>query len=52
MNEIALKTKTETVSMKVITLVTLAFLPGTFISVSIPPLHQDFNNAMASPKAS
>ncbi|KAL6717941.1 hypothetical protein ACLMJK_004026 [Lecanora helva] len=32
MNEIALKTKTETVSMKVITLVTLFFLPGTFIS--------------------
>lgn len=34
MNEIARKTKIETVSMRVITLVTLFFLPGTFISVS------------------
>ena len=34
MNDLARKTKTETVSMKVITLVTLAFLPGTYISVS------------------
>ncbi|KAL9632727.1 MAG: hypothetical protein Q9164_005135 [Protoblastenia rupestris] len=33
MNEIARKTQTETVSMKIITLVTLFFLPGTFISV-------------------
>ena len=33
MSEIARKTKTETVSMKIITLVTLFFLPGTFISV-------------------
>ena len=33
MNEIARKTKIETVSMKVITVVTLFFLPGTFISV-------------------
>ena len=33
MNDIALKTKIETVSMKVITLVTLFFLPGTFIAV-------------------
>lgn len=33
MNDIARKTKVETVSMKVITLVTLFFLPGTFISV-------------------
>lgn len=33
MNDIARKTKIETVSMKVITLVTLFFLPGTFISV-------------------
>lgn len=32
MNDIARKTKIETVSMKVITLVTLFFLPGTFIS--------------------
>lgn len=33
MKDIARKTKIETVSMKVITLVTLFFLPGTFISV-------------------
>ena len=33
MNDIARKTKVETVSMKVITVVTLFFLPGTFISV-------------------
>jgi hypothetical protein len=35
MHIIALKTKSETVSMRIITLVTLFFLPGTFISVSI-----------------
>ena len=34
MHTIAQKTKQETVSMKIITLVTLFFLPGTFISVS------------------
>lgn len=34
MHKIAQKTKQETVSMKVITVVTLFFLPGTFISVS------------------
>ena len=33
MRKVAHKTKTETVSMKIITLVTLFFLPGTFISV-------------------
>ena len=33
MHIIAQKTKQETVSMRVITLVTLFFLPGTFISV-------------------
>ena len=33
MNDIARRTKIETVSMKVITVVTLFFLPGTFISV-------------------
>lgn len=33
MNVIARKTKIETVSMKAITLVTMFFLPGTFISV-------------------
>ncbi|KAL9129565.1 MAG: hypothetical protein Q9217_002021 [Psora testacea] len=32
MNDIAKKTKLETVSMRIITLVTLFFLPGTFIS--------------------
>ena len=34
MHTIAQKTKIETVSMRIITLVTLFFLPGTFISVS------------------
>lgn len=34
MRELAVKTKQETVSMRIITLVTLFFLPGTFISVS------------------
>jgi hypothetical protein len=34
MHILALKTKSETVSMRIITLVTLFFLPGTFISVS------------------
>lgn len=33
MHDIARKTKQETVSMRIITLVTLFFLPGTFISV-------------------
>jgi Mg2+ and Co2+ transporter CorA len=33
MHHIAQKTKQETVSMRIITLVTLFFLPGTFISV-------------------
>jgi hypothetical protein len=33
MHQIAQKTKQETVSMRIITLVTLFFLPGTFISV-------------------
>ena len=36
MHIIAKKTKQETVSMRVITLVTLFFLPGTFISVCRP----------------
>lgn len=39
MNEIARKTKIETVSMKVITVVTLFFLPGTFISVCLFSFH-------------
>lgn len=34
MHFIAVKTKEETVSMRIITWVTLFFLPGTFISVS------------------
>jgi hypothetical protein len=34
MHLLAVKTKQETVSMKIITLVTLFFLPGTFIAVS------------------
>jgi hypothetical protein len=34
MHLLAVKTKQETVSMRIITLVTLFFLPGTFISVS------------------
>ena len=34
MENIAVKTQLETVSMRIITLVTLFFLPGTFISVS------------------
>lgn len=33
MNIVTLKTKDETVSMKIITLVTLFYLPGTFMSV-------------------
>ncbi len=37
MHAIARKTKQETVSMRIITLVTLFFLPGTFISVSPVP---------------
>lgn len=56
MFEIAKKTQQETVSMKIITLVTLFFLPGTFISVSlIPPNQNHFRkgaqpNEMANPK--
>jgi hypothetical protein len=37
MHIIAQKTKQESVSMRIITLVTLFFLPGTFISVSQRP---------------
>jgi hypothetical protein len=33
MQELTQKTKRETVSMRIITLVTLFFLPGTYISV-------------------
>jgi len=35
MREIALKTEEETISMRVVTIVTLFFLPGTFASVSL-----------------
>ena len=35
MHQIALKTKKETISMRIITFVTLCFLPGTFISVGL-----------------
>lgn len=35
MHDIAQKTKQETVSMRIITLVTLFFLPGTFIGVRV-----------------
>ena len=35
MHKIAVKTEKETVSMRIITLVTLFFLPGTFVSVSL-----------------
>ena len=43
MNDIARKTKIETVSMKVITVVTMFFLPGTFISVCQPFLYSNFS---------
>jgi hypothetical protein len=33
MEDIALKTEEETVSMRIVTYVTLVFLPGTFVSV-------------------
>jgi len=39
MNALTHKTKQETVSMRIITLVTLFFLPGTFISVSLTTPH-------------
>ena len=38
MSEIARKTKQETVLMRIITLITLFFLPGTFISVCAPTI--------------
>lgn len=44
MGELARETKEETVSMRIITLVTLFYLPGTFISVSevFPLLRQTY----------
>lgn len=44
MHEIARKTKQETVSMRIITLVTLFFLPGTFISVSHTTIYLNLPN--------
>ena len=41
MEQLAVKTKLETVSMRIITLVTLFFLPGTFISVSMKMKRSD-----------
>jgi hypothetical protein len=38
MEQIAYKTEKETISMHVITCVTLAFLPGTFVAVSNPAM--------------
>lgn len=47
------KTKVETVSMRIITLVTLFFLPGTFISVSssaeFPDLDSCLQTLMSTP---
>jgi len=40
MHTLARKTKSEAVSMRIITLVTLFFLPGTFLSVSSIPHSQ------------
>lgn len=37
MREIAIKTEKETVFMRIVTVVTLFFLPGTFVSVSKTP---------------
>jgi hypothetical protein len=34
MKDVALKTESETVFMRIITVITLFFLPGTFVSVS------------------
>ena len=39
MHILARKTTQETVSMRIITLVTLFFLPGTFISVSLSSVY-------------
>ena len=38
MEKIAEQTQKETVSMRVITVITLIFLPGTFVSVRMPLL--------------
>lgn len=36
MHTIAEETKKETISMRIITVVTLIFLPGTFVAVRLP----------------
>lgn len=51
MHEIAQKTQRETVSMRIITLVTLFFLPGTFIAVC-PYGRAETNRAYASSRVS
>ncbi|KAL8696542.1 MAG: hypothetical protein Q9224_002740 [Gallowayella concinna] len=53
MREIARETKTETVSMKIITLVTLFFLPGTFIAtlMSTDIVHWDNGKKTYQPGA-
>ena len=42
---VAEETEHETVSMRIITLVTLFYLPGTFISVSVAPEREVSNRA-------
>ncbi|CAG8952521.1 hypothetical protein HYFRA_00009625 [Hymenoscyphus fraxineus] len=49
MHTLALRTKQETVSMRIITLVTLFFLPGTFISVSHFELSRHVNGLSLMP---
>jgi len=49
MHEIAVKTEKETVSMRIVTVVTLFFLPGTFVSVSTTShysIHQLMHNRL------
>lgn len=48
MHILARKTTQETVSMRIITLVTLFFLPGTFISVSLLLLMLDLTRIVSS----
>ncbi|KAF2085974.1 hypothetical protein K490DRAFT_45434 [Saccharata proteae CBS 121410] len=50
MHSLAVKTKQETVSMRIITLVTLFFLPGTFIStlMSTDIVHYDGEKKVVS----
>ncbi len=54
MHEIAHKTERETVHMRIITVITLLFLPGTFISVSLPQISSrktsdDYETLMSTP---